>query len=256
MRKSSWTRRHDSLYLFFNIFNFFFLALIATLVTMGPVHAADPFAPADIRVTNTVLTQDVEPIGANLTTIAGGTNFAVNNHVWNSGFEPMMLRKFIRIDRAGANWFEWDSFGGPGYWNLAWTGLLNGATVHFYRIVTSTGQPLDYAGGTNMDDVTGAGHVVFLGESTIPLPGGDFPDGGYIANDDRFLRRPPPAMRSTPQAPPTTKSPPTRGGQAGTGPTRTIRKSTSCMANRWPWASPPWTPGCSAVKTATVTSAI
>ena len=163
----------------------FLVAAVTTFLPTLSLHAANPFVSADISVTDTILASDVEPIGANLTTIAGGTNFAINNHVWNSGFEPMMLRKFIRIDRAGTNWFEWDSFGGPGYWNLAWTGLLNGATVRFYRIVDSDGQPLSYAGGTNMDDVTGADHVVFLGESTIPLPGGDHPDGGYIANDDR-----------------------------------------------------------------------
>ena len=109
MRKSFRARPHDSIFPFFNPFVLFFLALMATLVTAGSPYAADPFVPADIRVTDTVLTQNVEPIGANLTTIAGGTNFAINNHVWNSGFEPMMLRKFIRIDRAGSNWFEWDN---------------------------------------------------------------------------------------------------------------------------------------------------
>ncbi len=151
----------------------------------GLVQAAQPFAPADITVTGNVLATHVEPIGANLTPIAGGTNFAINNHVWNSGFEPMVVRKFIRIDRAGADWFEWDSFGGPGYWNLAWSGLLNGAGVRFYRIVDSDGQPLSYANGTNMGDTAGADHVVFLGESTIPLPSAQLPEGGYIANDDR-----------------------------------------------------------------------
>ncbi len=162
------------------------LLMITTLsMPANLAQAADPFAPADITITNTILASDVEPIGANLTTIAGGTNFAINNHVWNSGFEPMVLRKFIRIDRAGSNWFEWDSFGGPGYWNLAWTGLFNGATIRFYRIVNAQGQSLSYADGTDMNDVTGADHVVFLGEAAIPMPGEAFPHGGYIANDDR-----------------------------------------------------------------------
>jgi hypothetical protein len=152
-------------------------AWILTLLS-APCHGADPHLPADITIGQTVVADDIEPLGANLTTIAGGTNFAVNNHVWNSGFEPMVLRKFIRIDRAGADWFEWDAFGGPGYWNLAWSGLLDGAVVRFYRIVDAGGQSLDYGGGTDMDDVTGAHHVVFLGQSTIP-------QGGYIANDDR-----------------------------------------------------------------------
>jgi hypothetical protein len=45
----------------------------------------------DITVTKNVPATGVEPIGANLTTIAGGTNFAVNTHAWNSGFEPMAM---------------------------------------------------------------------------------------------------------------------------------------------------------------------
>jgi len=147
--------------------------------------AADPFAPADITITENILATNVEPIGANLTSITGGTNFAVNNHIKNSGFEPFVLRKFVRINRSGSNWFEWDQEGGPGYWNLAWTGLFNGATVRFYRIVDAVGQPLDYSGGTDMSQVDDADHVIFLGESTIPLPDNAFPEGGYIANDDR-----------------------------------------------------------------------
>jgi hypothetical protein len=95
-----------------------FTGILMIVLTFGaaisvsmPGHAASPHAPADITITDTVVAADVDPIGANLTTIADGTNFAVNNHVWNSGFEPMVVRKFIRIDRAGTNWFEWDSFG-------------------------------------------------------------------------------------------------------------------------------------------------
>ena len=165
----------------------YFKLLIPILILFytPSTQAASPFAPAEITVTENVLVHNVEPIGANLTTIAGGTNFAVNNHVWNSGFEPMVVRKFIRIDRGGDNWFEWDSFGGPGYWNLAWTGLLNGATVRFYRIVDTNGNPLSYGNGSDMNDTAGADHVIFLGESQIPMPSTQFPDGGYIANDHR-----------------------------------------------------------------------
>ncbi|MFZ1984452.1 MAG: hypothetical protein WAU91_08560 [Desulfatitalea sp.] len=158
---------------------------IQLLLWAAPGYGAEPLAPAEITITENVVAADVEPIGANLTTIAGGTNFAVNNHVWNSGFEPMMVRKFIRIDRAGANWFEWDTQGGPGYWNLAWSGLLNGATVRFYRLVDANGQPLGYANGSDMNDAAGADHVVLLGTSRIPQPSTQLPQGGYIANDNR-----------------------------------------------------------------------
>ena len=76
--------------------------------------AASPSTPAVLTVTREIAADSIEPIGANLTGIAGGTNFAINNHVWNSGFEPAVWRKFVRVERAGENWFEWDSHGGPG----------------------------------------------------------------------------------------------------------------------------------------------
>ena len=53
-----------------------------------------------------------EPIGANLTTIAGGTNFATNNFIDGSGFEPAINRYLVRVERFGTNWIEWDSGGG------------------------------------------------------------------------------------------------------------------------------------------------
>ena len=111
------------------------IVCVTCAVISRQAQAADPNAPAEITVTDQVVARNVEPLGANLTTIAGGTNFAINNHVWNSGFEPIVWRKMVRVQRAGDNWYEWDGLGGPGYWNLAWTGLGNGATVHFYRIV-------------------------------------------------------------------------------------------------------------------------
>ena len=159
--------------------------LSAGLLTPLFLRAANPEAPADIDVSAKTVVRQVEPIGANLTKIMGGTNFAINNHVWSSGFEPIVWRKFVRINRAGENWIEWDGEGGPGHWNLAWTGLGNGATVRFYRIVDRSGGPLSYAGGTNLGDATGAHHVVFIGEDTVPRPCNEFPEGGYIVNDDR-----------------------------------------------------------------------
>lgn len=153
-----------------------------------PGYAADPDAPAEITLTNRVLTEGIEPIGANLTTITGGTNFAINNHVGSSGFEPAMYRRLIRINRVGNDghdWFDWEQEGGTGWWNLLWTGFGNGASLRFYRIVDAKGQPLDYAGQADMSQVKGAHHVVFLGEDRIPMSGPAFPEGGYLANDER-----------------------------------------------------------------------
>jgi hypothetical protein len=147
--------------------------------------AASTSTPAVLAITDTVVAHNIEPIGANLTSIAGGTNFAINNHVWSSGFEPIVWRKFVRIERAGDNWFEWDSHGGPGYWNLAWTGLGNGASVRIYRIVNQDGKPLSFGDGKDMNDCSGAHHVEFIGADKIPLPSPQFPQGGYLANDER-----------------------------------------------------------------------
>jgi len=141
--------------------------------------------PTDIFITDDIITNNIEPIGANISSVMGGTNFAINNLIPNSGFEPIVIRKFVRINRAGSNWFEWDQEGGPGYWNLAWTGYLNGATVRFYRIVNKNNNPLSYHNGDNMADIKGADHVIFLGEANIPTPNSSFPNGGYIANDSR-----------------------------------------------------------------------
>ncbi len=169
-------------------------AILLATITLGcwfvchsPLHAAEsgPSIRAVLTVTDQIVARGVEPIGANLTSIAGGTNFAINNHVWNSGFEPAVWRKFVRVERAGENWFEWDSHGGPGYWNLAWTGLGNGAEVRFYRIVDRDGKPLSYADGKDMNNIEKAHHVVLLGEAQIPVRSRQFPEGGYIANDKR-----------------------------------------------------------------------
>ncbi|MBI2569392.1 MAG: hypothetical protein HYV63_20450 [Candidatus Schekmanbacteria bacterium] len=159
------------------------LSAILTLTMSIATPSADPFAAADISVSAEVVAADVEPIGANLTTIAGGTNLAINNLLDGGGFEPTVWRRFIRIDRAEDGWIEWDSLGGVGFWGLTWTGFGNGATIRFYRIVDSAGEPLPYAQGLN--DIAGADHVIFLGETTVPMPSSQLPDGGWIADTEQ-----------------------------------------------------------------------
>ncbi|MCA9260093.1 MAG: hypothetical protein KDA61_12865, partial [Planctomycetales bacterium] len=155
------------------------------LSSIGTGQAARSSVPARLTVSNQIVRRDAEPIGANLTTIAGGTNFAVNNHVWNSGFEPAVWRKFVRVERCGRNWFEWDSQGGPAYWNLAWTGLGDGADARIYRIVDKEGAPLAYGGGKDMNDIRGAERVVFVSASRVGVSTASKPAAGYVSNDDR-----------------------------------------------------------------------
>ncbi|HNT78949.1 MAG TPA: hypothetical protein PKH77_28425, partial [Anaerolineae bacterium] len=134
-----------------------------------------PQTPADIVINATVVMSDIEPIGANLTKVTGGTNFATNNFIRGSGMEPAVIRFLVRVERAGRGWIEWDqSLGGVHMWDLNRTGFGDGADVRLYRIVDSDGQPLSYNNGTEMQNVTGADHVIFLGATTVP-------DGGWVA---------------------------------------------------------------------------
>ncbi len=145
----------------------------------------DPLGAAEVAITTRVAATGVEPLGANLTTVAGGTNFAVNNHVKGSGFEPASERRIIRIERVGETddrtWFSWDTYGGVDTWDTNANGFGNGAVVRFYRLVDANGAPLPYTDG--MHDVRGADHVVFLGEATVPFPTVDLPTGGWAPND-------------------------------------------------------------------------
>ncbi len=130
---------------------------------------------AAISVSDTVAARDIEPIGVNLTTITGGTNFATNNFIRGSGMEPGVIRFIARIERFGDGWMEWDqSLGGVHMWDQNRTGFGDGAAVRLYRIVDAEGNPLSYRNGTELVDIEGADHVIFLGETTVP-------EGGWVA---------------------------------------------------------------------------
>lgn len=146
---------------------------------------ANPFALAEITISNTVAANNIEPLGVNMTTLTGGTNLLTNNLIWGSGMEPAIARYIVRIERAGPGWIEWDlSLGGIHMWEQNATGFGDGATVRLYRIVDSAGQPLSYAGGTDLSDAAGADHVVFLGETTVPK-GGWIAEGSAITATNR-----------------------------------------------------------------------
>jgi len=150
---------------------------------VGQGSTANPAAAAEILVSDQVLQTGVEGIGMNLTGLAGGTNFATNNVFRGSGFEPLVYRKLLRVNRAGTDatgpWVEWDSDSGPSFWDTLYTGFGNGAEMKCYRLVNEAGQPLAYAGG--LTDAVGGHHVQFLGEALVPMPGGNLPQGGWIS---------------------------------------------------------------------------
>jgi hypothetical protein len=139
-------------------------------------------APAEIIVTDQVLRTDVEPLGMNLTKITGGTNFTTNNFFYGTGFEPLLHRRLLRIDRAGSDakgqWIEWNVDQGPHFYETLWTGFGNGANVRFYRLVDAKGGSLPFTRG--IGDASGADHVVFLGNTQIPEKTPALPQGGWM----------------------------------------------------------------------------
>jgi hypothetical protein len=154
------------------------LLLAAGLLRWGAaaaLPAADPAAPAEITISHQVVVTGVEPLGVNLTPLAGGTNLASNNLIRGSGMEPAVARYLVRIERSGPGWIEWDhSLGGIHMWEQNATGFGDGAAVRLYRLVDRAGQPLSYAGGSDLNDSSAADHVVFLGETRVPA-------GGWVA---------------------------------------------------------------------------
>lgn len=156
------------------------LSLLLTLsVSFLPTTAqvVDPFAPAEIVITDRVIATDVEPLGTNLTTIAGGTNLATNNLIRGSGMEPATVRYLVRVERSGPGWIEWDqSHGGVHMWDQNRTGFGDGAVIRFYRLVDVAGQPLSYGGGQHLNEADDAERVIFLTETTVP-PGGWVAEG-------------------------------------------------------------------------------
>lgn len=161
--------------------------LMPLLVILLSAHLASaaPSTPAEFTVTETVVADDIEPVGCNIGKITGGTNFTTNQLVPSAGYEPAYDRYLRRIDRAGSNWLEWDSFGGVDEYDLNASGWGNGGTARFYRIVDADGNPLSYNGGTDMSDITGADHVILLGEATIPYPSAELPNGGWDSENNR-----------------------------------------------------------------------
>ena len=160
-----------------NVRPVFLAAMAAILLFLTCEYAAAaPSTPAVISLSNTIAVEQIEPLGANMSTLAGGTNLLTNNLIWGSGMEPAVARYLIRVERSGPGWIEWDqSSGGVHMWDQNATGFGDGANVRLYRIVDSSGQALSYSNGTDMSDATGADRVIFLGETTVPV-------GGWVAD--------------------------------------------------------------------------
>ena len=155
----------------------FALTLILLVALALPSLTTAQGGTTEIVVMDTVVATDIEAIGANLTNITGGTNYATNNLIRGSGMEPGIARYLVRVERTGPGWIEWDeSLGGVHMWDQNGSGFGDGASVRLYRLVDAAGQPLSYGGGAEMELADDAAQVVFLGETVVP-PGGWIAEG-------------------------------------------------------------------------------
>ncbi len=156
---------------------------LCSVIAMGLFAA--PNDPARVEVGLVQVAEYNPPIGANEFGDPGGTAFSAGNLIPDSGFEPISMRKRLRVARTGVEsgrvWFEVDGNGGMSRWELTGMGLMNGAAVRIYRIVDSNGQPLPQNASDNYLDLTGAAAYRRVGTSTVPEAGTPgLPFGGWV----------------------------------------------------------------------------
>ncbi len=157
--------------------------LVSAALLAGPLAAA-PNTPARVEVSLTQTAAANPPLGSNEFGDPGGTQFSAGNLIPDCGFEPMSMRRRVRVSRTGTEngypWFEFDESGGITGWELTTTGLYNGASVRIYRIVDANGQPLPQ-GSDNYLDLANAAAYTLVGNTTIPEAGAaNLPLGGWV----------------------------------------------------------------------------
>lgn len=141
--------------------------------------------PAEFEITSDVVATAIEPLGFNVSTLAGGTNLTINNLIWNSGMEPAYERYLVRVESTGEDfnpnapstrWFSWSKLGGVHMYEQNYTGFGDGASVRFYRLVDASGQPVTYTNYLSgwMRLPVGAERVITVGVASVP-------QGGWIA---------------------------------------------------------------------------
>lgn len=148
----------------------------------APKSTADPNAPAEITINDTVLRprEKVPPLAANTWGGCGAIEWAANNFVHGSGNEPVYWRDLHRVMQCGPNWFEID---GPGtsWYDLRANGFLSGADLRIYRLVDNSGKSLPINKAGTYLDISTADHVLLVGKGQIVPEGQDnLPDGGWV----------------------------------------------------------------------------
>jgi hypothetical protein len=159
-------------------------ALAAGLLCPLPL-VATPDTPARVEISLVQTAATNPPIGSNEFGDPGGTMFSAGNLIPDSGNEPISMRRRVRVSRSGTEngypWFEFDESGGITGWELTTTGLFNGASVRFYRLVDAAGQPLPQSTTEDYVDLTTVAGYAFVGSATIPEAGvPNLPLGGWV----------------------------------------------------------------------------
>ncbi len=160
------------------------LPLLALTLAVALRALAAPGTPARVEIGLAQTAAANPPLGANEFGDPGGTQFSAGNLIPDSGFEPLSMRRRVRVSRTGTEngypWFEFDESGGITGWDLTTTGLYNGASVRIYRIVDAAGHPLPQ-GSDNYLDLTAAAAYTRVGSTTIPEAGAaNLPLGGWV----------------------------------------------------------------------------
>ncbi len=163
------------------------LLLVLSLLALLPSArlAAAPNTPARVEIGLTQTAAANPPLGANEFGDPGGTAFSAGNLISDSGFEPISLRRRVRVVRCGTEngypWFEFTEGGGITNWELTTTGLYNGANVRLYRLVDAQGQPLPTNSAGDNLELTNAAAYLPVGTASIPVAGApNLPLGGWV----------------------------------------------------------------------------
>ncbi|MCW2278227.1 LamG-like jellyroll fold domain-containing protein [Heliophilum fasciatum] len=151
-----------------------------TIATEPPLNVIQ--GEAVFKVTGTIASDKVEPVGVNGMGDGGGLTVSSNNLSAVSNFEPISIRAKRVITAVGPNneWIEIDN-GGTSGWDSFRSGYLSGAEVRIYRLVDTAGNPLPYndKGELTTDN---AANVIKVLDDRVPVPGENgFANGGWIA---------------------------------------------------------------------------
>ncbi len=166
----------------------FFAACLACIMVQSPwdhSFAQPPHErPARVEVSLTQTAAETPPFGCNAFGDPGGTSYSAGNLIPDGGFEPMSLRKRVRVNESGIEngipWFTIEGGGGMSSWDLTASGLYSGADVRAYRIVDAQGQALP-ASGNGYLNLSNAVEYRLLGETQVIAEGAPgFPQGGWV----------------------------------------------------------------------------